>query len=316
MIIFLYGPDGYRLRQNSKIVLDNYRKKHPSGAFLKFDFGNGAELSSVEDSIKSGSLFAEVKLIVIKDIFSQKVDSNRVEELIKKHCLTKEKDVVLLFLEDKAGKELLTKDKVLFNLLINKDNVVRNFEYLQGEKLSKWIKNEFLLRGCSVDNESVRELLGVVGNDSWDLINEINKLSNFAKEVKKEDVATLAAKKTDLNIFDLVDAVAGKDKPKAYEILFKEVDSGRDPYYLLTMMVYSFRNLLAVKDLADRGMPLEAITKKARLHPFVARKTYHSANKFHLEELKLKYNQLLEMDTGSKEGRVNLSDSLFSFVLN
>ena len=316
MIIFLYGPDGYRLKQNSRIVLDNYQKKHSGGAFLKFEFTNGAEISKVEDAIKSSSFFDKMKLIVIKDIFSQKVDSNRVEELIKKHGLTKEKDVVLLFLEDKTGKELLTKDKALFNLLISKDNVVRNFEHLQGENLSKWVKNEFLLRDCSVDNESVKELIGVAGNDSWNLINEINKLSNFAKAVKKEDVAMLTAKNTDLNIFDLVDAVAGKDRSRAYEMLFKEIDSGRDPYYLLTMMVYSFRNLLAVKDLAGRGMPLEAITRKARLHPFVAKKTYRSADKFRLEELKLKYKELLEMDTGSKEGKVNLSDSLFSFVLN
>ena len=109
-------------------------------------------------------------------------------------------------------------------------------------------------------------------------MNEIDKLCNFKTGgvIKKEDVVLLGFKRTDLNIFDFVDAIAGNNKSRAYEILYKEIQNGRDPYYLLTMIVYGFRNLLAVRDLSDRGMSLDAIVKKARLHPFVARKTYQS----------------------------------------
>ena len=62
MIIFLYGPDGYRLKQNSYIVLDNYRKKHPEGVFFKFDLSDIGEMEKVEDTIKNDSLFGEIKL--------------------------------------------------------------------------------------------------------------------------------------------------------------------------------------------------------------------------------------------------------------
>ena len=99
------------------------------------------------------------------------------------------------------------------------------------------------------------------------------------------------------------------------EKISQEIKNSRDPYYLLTMIVYGFRNLLAVKDLSDRGMSLDAIVKKARLHPFVARKAYQSAGKFSLEELKNIYGHLLDLDTHSKEGTLNLADSLFAFVL-
>ncbi|MDP3763987.1 MAG: DNA polymerase III subunit delta [bacterium] len=317
MIIFLYGPDSYRLKQNSHIVLDNFRKKHPGGVFFKFDLSNIDETQKAEDAIKSGSLFGEVKLIVLKNVFSGKVDSDRMEELIKTQNLLKEKDTVLLIVDNQDGKEL-SKNKKLFNLLAEKGNMVRNIEYLEGENLTKWIKSEFALRKCSIELDAIKELVTTTGNESWAIVNEIEKLSNYSSQttIKREDVALLSFKKVDLNIFDFVDAIAGNNKARAYEILFKEIQNGRDPYYLLTMMIYGFRNLLAVRDLSDRGMPLDAIVKKARLHPFVARKAYQSVAKFSLADLKSVYGHLLDIDTRSKEGTTNLIDSLFAFVLN
>jgi len=321
LVIFLYGPDSYRLKQNGNIVMENYRKKHPSGVFFKFDLSSLDGTAKAEDAIKSGSLFGEVKLIVLKNSFSNKSGSNRMEELIKSQNLLKEKDTVLLFIENQEGKEL-AKNKTFFNLLAKKNNMVKSFEYLQGVSLTNWIKNEFIVRKCSVEPDAIRELIATTGNDSWALINEIEKLSNYTgyytgqTSIVKEDVALLGFKKMDLNIFDFVDAIAGKNKARAYEILFKEIKNGRDPYYLLTMMVYGFRGLLAVKDLADRGMAIDAIVKKTKLHPFVAKKAYQSAQKFSLSELKNIYGQLLDLDTRSKEGTANLTDSLFGFVLN
>lgn len=317
MTIFLYGPDDYRLKQNGNVVVENYRKKHPSGVFFKFDLTITDEIIKAEDAIKSGSLFGGVRLIVLKNVFSSKAGLDRMGELIKDQNLLKEKDVVLLFVENQEEKEL-AKNKAFFNLLSGKGCVVRNVEHLEGVSLVKWIKNEFALRKCSIEQDAIHELVTVTGNESWSLANEINKLCNFKTDgvIKKEDVVLLGFKKIDLNIFDFVDAVAGKNKARAYEILFKEIKSGRDPYYLLTMIVYGFRSLLTVKDLADRGMSLDSIVKKARLHPFVAKKTYQSAGKFKLTEIKSIYGHLLDMDTRSKEGTTNLTDSLFSFVLN
>lgn len=317
MIIFLYGPDNYRLKQNSFIVLDNYRKRHPGGVFFKFDLSDADETAKVEDAIKSGSLFGEVKLIVLKNLFSKNADSDRIGELIKAQNLLKEKDTVLLFIENQEEKEL-AKNKTLFNLLSEKNNVVRSVGYLEGENLIKWIKGEFVLRNCSIESDAIKELVVTAGNESWALVNEIDKLCNFkiSGVIKREDIALLGSKKIDLNIFDFIDAIAGKNKPRAYEILFKEIQNSRDSYYLLTMMVYGFRSLLTVKDLSDRGMSLDSIVKKTRLHPFVARKTYQSAGKFSLEELKKVYLKLLEIDTLSKKGEINLTDAIFEFIVS
>lgn len=342
MIVFLYGPDGYRLKQNGNVVLDNYRKKHPGGIFFKFDLSNSDELAKIENAVKSGSLFGEMKLIVLKNVFFKKTDSDRIEELIRTQNILKAKDVVLLFIENQKEKEL-TKHKALFNLLAGKDsiqsnsvdptmhkcgvdchqkgqtlggasNIIRNIEYLEGEKLAKWIKGEVALRQCSIELDAIKKLITTTGNESWALVNEIDKLCNFKMGgvIKKEDVALLGFKKIDLNIFDFVDAIAGKNKARAYEILFKEIKNGRDLYYLLTMIVYQFRNLIIVKDLQKQNFSELEIAKKTKIHPFVVKKAIKSPIQF--DEAKRMYGRLLAMDTGFKTGQINLEDSLFGIV--
>ena len=313
MIIFLYGPDSYRLKQNSQIVLDNYRKKYPAGIFFKFDLADTDEIAKAEDTVKGGSLFGEIKLLVLKNVFSNKAGSDRMGELIKTQNLLKEKNIVLLLVENQEGKEL-AKNKTLFTLLAGKDNMVRNIEYLEGEKLTKWIKNEFALRKCFIELDAIKELIATVGNESRSLMNEIDKLCNFKVNgvIKREDVALLGFKKMDLNIFDFVDAIAGKNKARAYEILFKEIKNGQDPYYLLTMIVYQFRNLIIVKDLQKQGCSELEITRKTKIHPFVVKKAVKSPIKF--DEAVRTYGRLLAMDTGFKMGQINLEDSLFGIV--
>lgn len=315
MLIFLYGPDTYRLKQNSEIVLDNYRKKHPGGIFFKFDLSNADEIIKVEDAVKSGSLFGEVKLIVLKNIFSNKSAADRIGELISSQNILKEKSVVLLFVENQDEKELV-KNKNLFGLLTQKDNVVRKVEYLGGENLERWVKNEFVLRKCSADTDAIKYMIINTGNDSWALVNEIEKLCNFKVGgiIKKEDVSLLGFKKMDLNIFDFVDAIAGKNRTKAYEVLFKEIKNGRDPYYLLTMMVYGFRNLIVIKDLQKRGYPESEIAKKTKINPFVIKKTIKSP--IQLDEAIKKHGLLFAMDTGFKTGKTDLEDSLYQIVIS
>ena len=183
--------------------MDYYRKKHSDGIFFKFDLSNIDEIAKAEDAVKSGSLFGEIKLIVIKNSFFNKAGSDRMGNLIKAQNLLKEKDTVLLFVENQDEKEL-AKNKTLFNLLAGKDSMVKNIEYLEGEKLVKWIRGEFVSRNCLIEPDAIKELVITRGNDSWALINEIEKLSNYSGQttITKKDVALLGFKKIDLNIFD------------------------------------------------------------------------------------------------------------------
>lgn len=310
MIIFLYGSDGYRLKENIDTIVGTYQKKHKNGlSFYSFDFGNNDSFSDLANSIKNISFFDEVKLIVVKNLFSaRKGVLDKLIELLNEFEIPSDKKTVLVFVENKGQKELEKSDKNLFALLNLKPNLIRNVEYLSGVKLRSWIKGEFKKHGHDVPIGAVDLLVNFVGNESWALANEIEKLVNYKKRgnITEKDIDTLVAKKEDPSIFALTDAVGNKNKAKAFEMIYRLINSGSDPHYLLSMLVYHFENLLSV---CDGNIP-------KHLHPFVAKKAFVQAEKFDKEDLLSKFNLLADFDIASKDGRINLGDALYNFVIS
>lgn len=331
MIIFLYGSDGYRLRKKSQEIIDSYQKKHKSGLnFFKFDCaGMGAgEFLKIDEAIKNSSFFNEIKLIVLHNPFSQKVLAGKIEEWIKKYDLHKIKDAVILVVENSDSKQIPADNKGLFEALKKSGNLVEKIDCLDGVKLANWIKNQFTIRGCAIEPTALKKIVDYVGNDSFSLAINIEKLANYLsgddlsaqaggkKILKPEDVELLVTQKVDLNIFDLVDAIASKNKVRAFDILYRELKTGRDANYILTMIIFQFRNLLMVKDLASRSLASDLISKKSGLHPFVVRKAMRELGKYEMNDLKSLYGRLLNADISFKNGKVALDDSLFNLVFS
>ena len=96
----------------------------------------------------------------------------------------------------------------------------------------------------------------------------------------------LVKSKIDTDIFKTVDALARGDKKTALKLLHDHLESGEDPFYLLSMYFYQFRNLVKVKPLAEKNMSPAEITSKLKMHPFVARKSLEQAQEFFLGETK------------------------------
>ena len=285
MTIFLYGQDAYRLKQGLGQVVAGYKKKYPNGLNLfSFDLSDNEQKGRFEDSLKTASLFEEAKLIIARNIFASKDSSGWVKKILFEHGIGKNKEIVVAVVEPATQKELEKTNKELFKDLASTSATVRNFEYLDGVKLVNWVRSEFASLNCSIDTVSARTLVGLTGNESWQLANEIQKLANYRQKgaITSQDVAALVSGRTELNIFNFVDAIVSKNRAKSYELLYRELKNGRDPHYLLAMMAYGFRS---------------------------------RANKFSLEELRSAFGKLLEMDTLSKNGAINLVDTLFEFVI-
>ncbi|OGN17962.1 MAG: DNA polymerase III subunit delta [Candidatus Yanofskybacteria bacterium RIFCSPHIGHO2_12_FULL_41_9] len=319
MIIFLYGSDSYRLKQAKDDIIGRYKSKYKSGFNLfNVDLSEISGPDLLEEALKSSSFFSEHKLIISKNIFAKKNSADLMASCIKKYEIADISDITLLVFEDSLEKEIIVKNKELFKLLSDKTNVVRVFEPLEETKLHGWIKKEFEVRGCSAGLTVVKKLINAAGNDGWSLINEIEKLAAYRQrgEIGEGDISMLVSAKTDLNIFNLIDAIGSRNNKKAVELLYCELKSGRDPYYILTMITYQFRNILIVSGLFEKGFSHVEIAKKSGLHPFVIKKVLANINRFKTADLKRIYTQLLGTEIGFKNGQMNIEDSLYGLFFS
>lgn len=318
MLIFYYGPDGYRVRQKTNQTIHRYREKyHPAINLFILDFAQNDYSATFEQALKNFSFFPEVKFIVAKNLFSQPVLAQNVAKLIESHDVQTSKDIVVLFQEEQDADKLSKANKKLFTKLQSKGTAIEYFPLLASSGLSGWVKQECALRGAFITPGAIQKLLALTGNDTALLGNELDKLANYAgkRAITEDDVRLLVTTKINLNIFDFIDAFAQRDKTLSLILLSKELDRGQDPYYILTMIVYQLRNLLSVKDLAQRGLNSQAIAKKAGLHPFVAKKAYIQAQKLPFNTLMASYQTALQLDTDTKNGIIDLPLALQQLIL-
>jgi DNA polymerase III subunit delta len=305
MIILLYGKDTYRLEEKLRTIVTEYEKKNPSGLNIKF-FGIKESFENVEDEEKQISMFGEKRLIVLKDIFSSE---KLKKDILKNYNKISSSENIFIFYQEG---EIKKKEKLF--LLLAKEKA-QEFAPLSFKKLFSWIKGEFLKNGVDVEEEAVYKLGEMGGEDLWRLKNEIDKLSLYKKKITKEDVENFVKRDVAVNIFKTVEAIAEKDKEKALFLFYDHLEKGDNPLYLLSMIVYQFRNLIAVKDLIERGYSYDKIKTKSGLHPFVFGKTYNQVKKFSFDELKKIYNDLFVVDLKTKTGQVDpvLAIHLFLF---
>lgn len=316
MLIFLYGSDAYRLQQTKQTIVEGYRKKHSSGVnIFDFDLSDTSSLVGLFNAIKSSSFFNEHKLLVCRNPFNNRTAASTLFEYINKYNLQSASDLTLVIIGGLSEKDLTLKHKELFKLLSDKSGIIKNIEILDGTKLSEWLRNEFHLRKCSISNDALRFLTVTVGNEGWALINEVEKLCTYKDggDITIADISLLTVPRINLNIFDFTDALGRQNRNKALELLYYELKTGRDPYYLLTMATHYFRNLILVKDLQKQKCSELEIAKKTKLHPFVIKKAVKSP--FRFEEPIQIYGRLLSIDIGFKLGRLDLEDSLYDLAM-
>jgi DNA polymerase-3 subunit delta len=346
MIIFLYGSDSYRSKQNIEKIVAEYKKKHENGmAFYVFDFGlsphSKFECGGVEDTrneiekfdnvLKTVGFFDEKKLIVIKDTFSV---ADKIAGLVKKWDLAGDKEKIVVFVENGTEAELNKRSKKLFSLLETKPNIVKEFAPLTGKQLEDWIVKEAELIDARIEPAAAKKLVEYAGNDSWRLSVELEKLANHAAagqttgRITESDVKLLVTPIINLNIFETIDAIGQRNRGKAMVLLSRHLSEGEDPFYLFSMVVYQFRNLLRVKSLAPTPMhgcggkagtetvlSVEFVAKKTGMNPFVVRKTLEQSRKYELEELKQKFTHLADYDVAIKNGEIDIVDCLYQIAL-
>ena len=149
-------------------------------------------------------------------------------------------------------------------------------------------------------------LCDYVRNNLWQMDNEVKKLSSYkvGGTVTRQDVELLVKPNIESDIFKTIDALASRNKKVALSLLHKHLDNGDNSLYLLSMITYQFRNLLAIKELQDMQKPYNIIAKLSGLHPFVVQKSSYLCNQFTLEQLKKIYQKIFQVDADVKSGKI------------
>ena len=339
MIIFLYGQDDFRSQQKLKEIKAKFIKEVDASAnSLTTLDGQISDIKKISDTLSARSLLTSRRMIIIENIFLNKGKTIFVEILdyLKKIKADDEKDIIIVMREtsikigktgkqavtvDSIGKEkpLLIKPQALFSYLV-KQKFSQEFKLLTNVELINWIKKRVTSQGGNIANQAVQTLISLIGNNLWQINNEINKLINYKiglepsiipggnlvnKNIEVADIEKLTKGKFDENIFALTDAISNKNKALATKLLNEQYAAGLTDSYLLSMFIRQFKILLQIRQALDSGLTSRKITSELRLHPFVIQKGISQVRNFNLPNLKQILAKLLSIDFDLKNGRID-----------
>lgn len=311
MIYFLYGEDSYRAKEKLQEIIDGYKKVHKSGLNLIYIDAEEKDFNDFYSNFKITSMFAEKKLVVLKNIFSNEKFCNDFLENIKR--LEEIRDIIAICETEKIDQ----RDK-LFKAL-KKSAKCQEFCLLKGMMLKKWIRQELDRLGVKITPDAEDLLFQFADDNLWQTANSIKKLADYkgGAVIKKEDIELHIRPKIENEIFKTIDALASKNKKQALRLLHNHFESGDNALYLLSMVAYQFKNLLIIKEMMEKHLPYQTIVKKSGLHPFVVQKTYYLCGHFSMADLKKIYQKIFQADLDIKAGRIEPEtalDLLVSFI--
>ena len=174
--------------------------------------------------------------------------------------------------------------------------------------MTRWIEEKATEMGGVFDHQAAELLASYIDEDPRLANMEITKLLTYvdhARPVTTEDVTNLVSDVRQGDVFEMVDAVGYGDGKKAMFMLRRLLEDS-DPLPLFGMIVRQFRLLIQVRELLDEnpGTDHFAIAKQIGSHPYPIQKLMPQVKLFSLEQLKLIFHQLSEVDQAIKTGKL------------
>jgi DNA polymerase-3 subunit delta len=317
----LHGEDEF---SRSEVLAEMKAKMgDPAMADLNTTFLDGSKVTLAElmHACDAVPFLADRRLVIVEGLLTRlegvgkgKADRGKEQPAWKKEYLEEltaylkrlPETTRLVFVE---GKSIHPNHPVLKMALADKKRgYAREFRPPTSGKLRQWITDRVERKEGEIEASAAEELAAFVGSDLRLLDKELDKLISYvdrARPITKADVHLLVSYVQQANVFEMVDALGGRDGEQAIKLLHHLLEDGEHPLSLLGMIVRQFRIMIQVKDLAERGIPPSNIGAQLGLHRFVAEKGLRQSRNFSMEQLETIYRKLLETDLAIKTGQMD-----------
>lgn len=286
MIYLIYGEDTFRSLQKLKEI--EAELKSQGFVIEKFDEDN-FNLESLISALRPNTLFQKKRVFVLISLLDKHFA--KIKEYINSTSF-------FVFYEIKEVKN----EQLQF---FQRNAKVFYFPLLDIKEVKKWVEKEFQKDGYKIHPIALETLVDFVGEDLWQMSCEIQKLKTYAltkQEITPQDVLLLVKPKIDLDIFKTIKALAYRQKKEALRLIYKHLQKGDSPLYILSMVLYQFRLLLLVKEI--KKLPYPQKRKYFDALPFQIKKEASHYNFFSLERLKKIYKKLFQLDLMIKTGQI------------
>ncbi|HUT78860.1 MAG TPA: DNA polymerase III subunit delta [Polyangia bacterium] len=191
----------------------------------------------------------------------------------------------------------------------NKRGQVHKAEPLGDKDVPGFVGQRARLRGVRLAPEAAAAIAAAVGTDCATLDDAVERAGLYAgpeREVTAADVREVISPVRQHSVFELVDAIGGRQPDRALALVAELLDRREEPLKLVGLLARHVRQLLQARiRLHAAGGTLDpgALASELGAHPFVARKLLAQCRSFRGVELEHALARLARTDLELKSSR-------------
>ena len=291
MIFYFYGTNDYAIKNQVDAIKAQYTKK--TGGDLEMERLDMSErqIGDLLDALSVVPMFVSSRLLIVQNLSANKLAGEKIDEIVG----GVPESTVLAIIDPKADKR-----SKAFKAL-SKLPKAKEFKSLSDGELLRWVRQQVAKLGGQIDARTASMLIARVGNDQWQLSQEIQKLALYNPEITPESIEQLVTPNFEQTIFELIDAVARRQTGRVLELYKRLSLDGVADQQILAMLNWQYRNLVLAKDNegADR-----AWAREFGIAPFAASKATGLVRNLEMDDLKRAYHQIVQTDLAIKSGEV------------
>lgn len=316
-LYLLYGSERYLLREYKKRLLERYVAEGDSFNFTAYA-GDQIKVPELLDTIRTMPFLAEHRVVLVEGSgFFQKPNEELMEGLSEMSEST-----ILIFVEPDVEKSSgITKgvDKRLrMYKIFEKAEGDFCFDTPSPDMLVTWVTGLLGKSGLPLEKGVPERLISAVGNDMQNLENETEKLISYTigkDGIRKSDVEEICVSQVEEKVFDMIDAISGKDKPKAIRLYNDLLYLREPPVYLIHLIRKHYLQLLSVKEMVFEKKENSAIAKTAGVMPFLVKKYIAQAEKYEAEILRTACGYCLDTMSYITSGALSDQNALEQLII-
>lgn len=212
-VYWLEGEEVYFIDQIIAFAEHNILPESEAGFNLTVFYGRDAAWADVINACRRYPMFADRQVVIIKEAQDLK-NIEKLEAYVEKPLLS-----TLLFVAYK-GKKVDGRSKLA--KLLKEKAVLFQAKKIYDSALPEWTAELVRAKGFTITKKALFLLIDHIGNDLSRLSNEVDKLALNLKarlNITEDDIEQYVGVSKEYNVFELQQAVAGRDMYKAMRIV-------------------------------------------------------------------------------------------------
>ncbi|HVG41047.1 MAG TPA: DNA polymerase III subunit delta [Chitinophagaceae bacterium] len=273
-VYWLEGDEEFFIDEVMEYAENNLLTEAEAGFNLTIFYGRDASWPDVMNACRRYPMFAEKQVVLIKEAQGMK-DIDKLESYIDKPLSS---TILVVSYKNKKvdGRTKLAK-------LLKEKGGLLTTKKLYDSELPEWTQSLAKNKGYTLNGKALALLIDHIGNDLSRINNELDKVAinlNKRKNITEDDIEKFVGISKEFNVFELQQAIAGKDLYKAIRIVnYFEANPKAAPLPLVFPSLYNYFS----KVLLITAVPAndeKSLAASVGISPYFIRDYIQTANKY------------------------------------